>query len=639
MNDDLVANVWIRKYDDGSLLSRFPTRFVPHLQPESDTMRSFSLALLAGCLLAGPSFAADAKVPDGNWFLASQFNGTNETRQIILSTKNGVDGKVLVEFVAQPPVPPTAPKNYKPPVYKLSDASVKGNVFKFTINVNAAKTTFEGIIDPKNGDRILGSQGDETRASMVNLVKTDSNELTNANRSGTIKATEPYAEYVKLGTSVMSLRIQISNEKDDEKKDDLNAKLADAQKTQSEKSTGLLAEAEKTEKNPAVQYFIYSDLLGSAGRKKVPAETVNGYVESLVKASTFRGPRFEEATKFRVADLLNAQEGYSDLALAASEELVKLSAKAKTAKQITALKSLATAQTKAKKTDDLKITTGKIDKLELVLDAEYKKEVPPFKPEKFAGRKDKSANRVAVLELFTGAQCPPCVAADVACDALEKAYTPKDVVMVQYHMHIPGPDPMTNTDTQGRWDYYRKLHPMKMGGVPSSLFNGTPKSGGGGGMANSEAKYDDYAKILGEMLDEKSDYTIDGTATLKDGTVSTSVKVKGADKADEKIKVRVLLCEEEVRFPGGNGVRFHHQVVRSSFGKLGGWEAKAGEVKAIVKLDDLKAELNKEIDKFEKDRSFKFPSRPMDMKHLKVIVLVQDDDSGEILQAAQMEVK
>ena len=157
MNDDLVANVWIRKYDDGSLLSRFPTRFVPHLQPESDTMRSFSLALLAGCLFAGSSFGADAKVPDGNWFLASQFNGTNETRQIILSTKNGVDGKVLVEFVAQPPVPPTAPKNYKPPVYKLSDASVKGNVFKFTINVNAAKTTFEGIIDPKNGDRILGS--------------------------------------------------------------------------------------------------------------------------------------------------------------------------------------------------------------------------------------------------------------------------------------------------------------------------------------------------------------------------------------------------------------------------------------------------------------------------------------------------
>ena len=141
------------------------------------------------------------------------------------------------------------------------------------------------------------------------------------------------------------------------------------------------------------------------------------------------------------------------------------------------------------------------------------------------------------------------------------------------------------------------------------------------------------------MFDEKSDYTIDGTATLKDGTVSTSVKVKGADKADKKIKVRVLLCEEEVRFPGGNGVRFHHQVVRSSFGKLGGWEAKAGEVRASVKLDDLKAELNKELDKFEKDRSFKFPSRPMDMKHLKVIVLVQDDDSGEILQAAQIDVK
>ena len=639
MNDDLVANVWIRKYDDGSLLSRFPTRFVPHLQPESDTMRSFSLVLLAGCLIAGPSFGADAKVPDGNWFLASQFSANGESRQLIVGTKSGADGKLTVEVVAQPPVPPGAPVVYKPPVYEVTDASVKGNVLTLAITFGTNKSTFEGVIDPKDSDRILGTQGDEARASMVNLVKTDSSELTNANRMGTIKVVEAYAEYTKLNSAVLLLRNQILRERDAEKKDKLKTKLADAEKAQTEKAPGLLADALKGEKNPSTLYFLYTEMLSSAAKNKATVAAVKGYTEDLLKSASARGPRFEETTKFRVADLLNAQEGYGDLALAASLELVKVTAKAKTAKQVLALKALATAQTKAKKTDDLKITTASIDKLELVLDEEYKKEVPPFKPTKFAGRTDKSANRVAVLELFTGAQCPPCVAADVACDALEKAYTPKDVVMVQYHMHIPGPDPMTNTDTQGRWDYYRKLHPMKMGGVPSSLFNGTPKSGGGGGMANSEAKYEDYAKILGEMFDEKSDYTIDGTATLKDGTVSTSVKVKGADKADEKIKVRVLLCEEEVRFPGGNGVRFHHQVVRSSFGKLGGWEAKTGEVKASVKLDDLKAELNKELDKSEKERSFKFPSRPMDFKHLKVIVLVQDDDSGEILQAAQMDVK
>ena len=59
----------------------------------------------------------------------------------------------------------------------------------------------------------------------------------------------------------------------------------------------------------------------------------------------------------------------------------------------------------------------------------------------------KDANKVAVLELFTGAQCPPCVAADVAFDALEKSYKHTDLILLQYHMHIPGPDPLTNPDT------------------------------------------------------------------------------------------------------------------------------------------------------------------------------------------------
>ena len=52
------------------------------------------------------------------------------------------------------------------------------------------------------------------------------------------------------------------------------------------------------------------------------------------------------------------------------------------------------------------------------------------------------------MELFTGAQCPPCVAADVAFDVLEKTYKPADLVLIQYHLHIPGPDPLTNAASE-----------------------------------------------------------------------------------------------------------------------------------------------------------------------------------------------
>ena len=55
--------------------------------------------------------------------------------------------------------------------------------------------------------------------------------------------------------------------------------------------------------------------------------------------------------------------------------------------------------------------------------------------------------RVVVVELFTGAECPPCVSADVAFDALLETYKPNEVVLLEYHLHIPGPDPLTNADS------------------------------------------------------------------------------------------------------------------------------------------------------------------------------------------------
>jgi hypothetical protein len=120
----------------------------------------------------------------------------------------------------------------------------------------------------------------------------------------------------------------------------------------------------------------------------------------------------------------------------------------------------------------------------------------PFKPAKFAGRKAKS-ERTVIMELFTGAQCPPCVAADVAFDGLDQTYKPTDVILLQYHMHIPGPDPMTNPDTVARFGYYRELRD-----TPSTLFNGKPKAGGGGALGMAEKKYKAYRDIIDPLLEE-----------------------------------------------------------------------------------------------------------------------------------------
>src|SRR5207302_5612983 len=136
---------------------------------------------------------------------------------------------------------------------------------------------------------------------------------------------------------------------------------------------------------------------------------------------------------------------------------------------------------KTGKTEQAKAVATEVAKLEEILDAEYLKAVPPFKPTAYAGRKDKEANKVAVMELFTGAQCPPCVAADVGFDALLKAFRPAELIGLQYHLHIPGPDPLTNADSIARQQYYGE----EVRGTPSTFFNGKSESGGGGPMAGS----------------------------------------------------------------------------------------------------------------------------------------------------------
>jgi len=54
----------------------------------------------------------------------------------------------------------------------------------------------------------------------------------------------------------------------------------------------------------------------------------------------------------------------------------------------------------------------------------------------------KRTERLVLAEMFTGSACPPCVAADLAMDAALERYPVSDLVLLAYHEHIPGPDPM-----------------------------------------------------------------------------------------------------------------------------------------------------------------------------------------------------
>jgi hypothetical protein len=308
--------------------------------------------------------------------------------------------------------------------------------------------------------------------------------------------------------------------------------------------------------------------------------------------------------------------------------------------RVKVLQTLSRILTDAGKNDELKTVAARLDKEEAIFDKDYAASLPAFKVEKFAGRKP-SSDRVVVMELFTGAQCPDCPPADVAFDALQKSYTPGELVLLEYHTHIPGPDPMTNPDTEARWKYYRDAHGKGVPGVPTSLFNGTPKGGYGGRLPDSEKYYKTYCGIVDPLLETPASCKITASAKRIGDKIHIDAAVTGLKDPGKDKKIRLALVEESIRFVGANKIRFHHQVVRAFPGGAAGFAAMnpTASVQADLDVAELRKKLIGYLDNYAAtQRPFAQVSRPMDLEHLRVIAFVQDDTTHEILQATQVDV-
>jgi hypothetical protein len=358
--------------------------------------------------------------------------------------------------------------------------------------------------------------------------------------------------------------------------------------------------------------------------------------------------------------------------LAKAEADLKALPETATTEQRSALtKLVADNATAAGATEIAKAATEAWQKLEAKLDDEYHQNVPPFKPEPFGGRKDPQDNRVVLLELFTGAQCPPCVAADVAFDALVGSYKPSELIGLQYHLHIPGPDPLTNADSEARAKYYGAR------GTPSTYFNGESLSGGGGPMANSKKKYEDYVKIIGSDLAGQQPAKIDLKLSRSGDSINVNVSAQATDenvtaaraaaaklaaerdaadgaaggKKDEddkqepagapQLRLRLVLVQEEVHYVGGNRLRYHHHVVRGMPGGVEGKELVSGqaETSLVINLAEVREGLEKYLAEYPKaNRPFPVDLPELDLSKLSVVALVQDDADKAVLGAVQVAV-
>lgn len=377
-------------------------------------------------------------------------------------------------------------------------------------------------------------------------------------------------------------------------------------------------------------------VLSQAGEKKLTADDARGVAEKLTKAAAGYGARWERTTALKLADTLAGQEGLAEVAVVQARRAERmLTDDTPIAVQMTVLETVARVLTKAGKAADAKKYDADLAKLEAQDLAAFAKETVAFETPAYAGRKAKS-DRVAVVEVFTGAECPPCVAVDAAFDGLMKTFPPADVLFLQYHIHVPGPDPLTNEDSMGR-----------AAGVfadqisaPRVLINGQETIRGGGDLAAAKGKYAEIRAAIEKELEAAAPVKLALTVTKGEKGLTVKAAVSDLEKPGEKVKLRFAVVEPLVRYVGGNGARFHQNVVRAMPGGPSGFPLtkKAQEQSVTVDPDTLRGELAKYLDTFAKDFApFPNPDRPLRLKNLKVVAFVQDDATGNILTAAQVD--
>jgi hypothetical protein len=366
-------------------------------------------------------------------------------------------------------------------------------------------------------------------------------------------------------------------------------------------------------------------LLSQATDIKAKPEEVRSWAAKAVKAAEAYGP-WQRSVVLAVAEILNEQKGYEPIALTYARQADRmLEAADRPSHRKRVLDVLAQALEKSGKAAEAKEVLARIDKLDFTI-----------KAEPFAGRKGAS-KRAVLVELFTGAQCPPCVAADLAFDALGKTFKPSEVVRLQYHLHVPGPDPLTNADSEARADYYGRA----VEGTPTMLFNGRAGAAGGGGREDGPDKYAEYLEVLEPLLETPARASLKASVKRDGAKLAINVEASAPEDAGDKLRLRLVLVEEQVPYTGGNKLAEHHHVVRAFPGGVEGEKLTAGKPfskNVAVDLEQVRKDLKEYLKKAAEAAPFPSKDRPLDLKNLRVVAFVQNDATREVLQAVQVDV-
>jgi tetratricopeptide (TPR) repeat protein len=262
-----------------------------------------------------------------------------------------------------------------------------------------------------------------------------------------------------------------------------------------------------------------------------------------------------------------------------------------------------------------------------------------FETEKYAS---KSKGKVLLAELFTGAECGPCQSADVAFDELSEYFPRNTLAILEYHVNIPGPDPMTNPNTFSRYMYYGGNF-----GTPTAILEGKEVVTGGGPKYLAANRFNLYKYALSKYENQKPEVIISGKAVKEGNNINLKLNLKGKTK-DQKCVLHIALVEKSVNYIGSNTIDKHRFVVRNLLDNESGTTISSNKISKSFDLNKIEDGLKNYLDDPTKQPSWRQSFGPPSWKartdklnrdNLALVAWIQHPITREIINSVFIDIK
>ena len=258
-----------------------------------------------------------------------------------------------------------------------------------------------------------------------------------------------------------------------------------------------------------------------------------------------------------------------------------------------------------------------------------------FKPDE-----TNSGNRVVLVEFFTnsflGDGSRGAIGGALANEGLMSHFAPEQVAFLSYHLPAESLDPLITE--LGEFTAEK----MSLPGPWVHVIDGLRQGPGAGKWSDAEGIYNDVRKHVVDRLTEPSDFELELSGVVEDGSVRGELVVRGEPR--KKTAVQIVLAEKGVLFPGKTEVVVHRMLARAALtGAVEGvdWAPVDGvmTIPFEVALADLRDQSEQFLDELcaETGGIVRKLSLDIDPAQVRFVAHLRDQRSGRVLQAAVAE--